>query len=202
MSERKHPLPPPERASFTELLSFGTERSCWTDPRQPSRLLKVSAAEYATETRREIAYFELLKRRGVTASFLPRYFGSFETADVVAFEEERIDDVPGSSAEGGGQVLPIWHWVEGKNQGEIEALREPLCRLKREMLAKNIIVSDLHPGDILYQPETGRLWVIDGYGTPEFLPLPNYVRWPFGWLKIHRQWRKFQRRCPHIPVPD
>lgn len=202
MAERKHPLPPPERASFTELLSFGTERSCWMDPKQPSRLLKVSAAAYATETRREIAYFEFLKRRGVTASFMPRYFGRFETSEVVAFEEERIDDVPGSSAEGGGPVMPVWKWIEEKSPAEAEALREPLRRLRDEMHEKNIIVSDLHPGNILYQPQTGRLWVIDGYGTPEFLPLPNYIRWPFGYLKIERQWKKFKRRCPRVPVPD
>ena len=42
-----------------------------------------------------------------------------------------------------------------------------------------------------------RYVVIDGYGSPEWIPLPNYCRF-FGRRKIQRQWRKFMERWKQL----
>lgn len=60
----------------------------------------------------------------------------------------------------------------------------------------HIIISDLHAGNMMiYCDEAGnikRLIVVDGFGSPEAIPLAKYFRY-FGRKKIDRQWAKFRR---------
>ena len=82
------------------------------------------------------------------------------------------------------------------SQEEIEDLENRLSHIKSEMIKKNIIISDIRPGNILVlknrQGTIVRIIFLDGYGSPEFIPLPMYCPF-FGKLKIERQWKKFNR---------
>ena len=70
-----------------------------------------------------------------------------------------------------------------------------LNELKQEMMAKNIICSDLSASNILKVRRGGysKLVVIDGFGATELFPVCKYLKL-FGKKKLERQWEKLERR--------
>lgn len=179
--------------SFDEygpLLARGQERFCFVSRKDPFRCVKVSPRDSDVQTIREIRYFEFLERRGIKADFLPAYYGSFQNANFVGFEQECF------GAERAEQLI---HYLRRATLPEIEAVERALEPLLQDMIRTNVIVSDLHAANILRVTDNGsvRYVVIDGYGSPEWIPLPNYCRF-FGRRKIQRQWRKFMERWKQL----
>lgn len=172
-------------SQFDQLVSSGSERRCYASSTHPDRLIKLSPKSRMVQTQREVEYFRLLARKGVEASFMPRFYGSFETENEVGFEQERI---------AGPGIESLSRYLEGADEAKRRQVWQKLLEIKREMVAKNIIVSDLHAGNILIDQASLRMWIVDGYGTPEYIPLPQYIR-ILGRLKIYRQWKKFKNRA-------
>ena len=88
------------------------------------------------------------------------------------------------------------HYLRESNEEQISELEEKLKEIKAEMVQKNIIISDIRPANILVLSKRGggiqRIVFLDGFGSPEFIPLPIYCPY-FGKKKIERQWEKFKR---------
>ena len=63
---------------FPRFLARGNVKECYVGDKWPDRVLKVSPAGKGRLTPLEIDYFERLERRGITADFLPKYYGWFE----------------------------------------------------------------------------------------------------------------------------
>lgn len=174
-----------EMADYTEYFGKGSEKLCYTSPKHPGRLLKVSTWEQSLHIRREIEYLEFLRRRGVRASFMPEYFGSCQDDERVGYVQELI----------AGPDVVFLQTLVGEEYGpRLREVELAILRLKQEMEQTNIIVLDLHQVNILADRQSLKLWVIDGYGPTEFIPLPKYFRF-FGTLKINRLWKRvFLRR--------
>ena len=169
---------------FDCYFSRGSDKVCYVSDKHPGCLLKLSPLERETQMLREIQYFEFLKKRGIEPSFMPKFYGRCSDEKHVGFVQELL---------AGERVKPLYSILKSRYQTSLAAVEDALLDLKREMLEKNIIILDLHGANIIGDEETLRFWVIDGYGTPEFIPLPKYSRF-FGRLKIERQWAKFVLR--------
>ena len=87
-------------------------------------------------------------------------------------------------------------FLETASTSQLAELNRFLQLLFLELRSKNIIICDLHAGNMMvYCNKEGklkRLIVIDGFGSPEAIPLAKYIPF-FGRRKMDRQWEKFKR---------
>lgn len=188
MSERK----------FGALLGKGGEREVYENLSNPATCFKVSHKASCVQTKREIKYFESLKKSGQgDLPIIPKYFGSFEQGDYVGFEQECLS----WSEQNDNAILLEVYLQEDRNPECLLEIKEKLEEAYALMLKHNVIISDIHPNNILLifnsENKIKRLVFIDGFGTPELIPLPQYCPY-FGRLKIKRQWEKFLRRRPDV----
>lgn len=172
-----------------KFLGRGVERFCYENPLNPNTCLKVSKKSFSKQTRREVSYFNLLKKRNITPSFMPKFIGLHETDDSYILEQEyfRSTDTV--------KVFTIQKYVSLASDEGIAVLDKLLADIKQEMLNYNIIVCDLRTTNFLVLVENelpSRVVIFDGYGSPEFIPLPNWFKC-LGNRKIERQWGKFMR---------
>ena len=177
----------------THLLGRGIERACYRDPVDPERCFKVSEKTSCRQTRRDIVFFERLARLGIESSYVPKYLGAFETETKIGFFQECFAR-PG--------VRPLSEFMAQCSREALLRTDLALWEMRGELIEKNIVAIDVHPDNILVVP-TGptdadfRLVLIDGYGTPEFIPIPYWFR-ALGRRKIDRYWTNhFMKRLAH-----
>lgn len=153
---------------------------------------KISKKIHSKETRREIKYFKFLKRKGVTSSFIPAFISDFETEEEIIIEQELIADHPEQDL----FAFRVEEFVADASGRQLMELEKLFQELYTELKDKNVIISDLHAGNMMiYCDKAGnikRLIVVDGFGSPEAIPLAKYFGY-FGRKKIDRQWAKFRR---------
>lgn len=172
-----------------KFIGRGMDRACYENPQNPNTCFKVSSVEHSRQTLREASYFKYLKKKGVEPSFMPKFYKFWREDDNFIIEQEYIH--PGQDE----SVVDLSSYVRNSTDQELEELQERLNLVKEEMIALNVIVSDMRPMNFFVVKTVKgikRIVIFDGYGTPEFLPLPNYCRF-FGKKKIERQWKKFLR---------
>lgn len=176
-----------------EEIGAGSERRCYIKASDPGRCLKISKKQNSDQTVREIKYFEFLRMRGIEVSFMPKFYGSFETIDYIGYEQESF-----LARERGGVYDEVYSFDQYilSSLNDVKRIQVELMRLKSEMFEKNIICSDLSASNVLKVKKDGaidKIVVIDGYGPSELLPLCQYVK-ILGNFKMKRQWDKFERR--------
>lgn len=177
-------------------LGRGTEKVVYRHIEYPDRCIKICSKNTAKSAIREIEYFKFLKKHKINASFIPKFYEAFEDNESVGFIQESFVD-----KQNGGlfdSVSLLSDYIS-KPESNLPEVLKMIDELKNEMIQKNIIISDLHGRNLFRVVENGRarLVIIDGYGSPEILPLPKYIRF-LGKLKIERQWEKFFRRLAPI----
>ncbi len=170
----------------------GSEKKCFLSKLDKRRCFKVSYKENSNQIRREIAYFNDLVNRNVWADFLPKYYGYFESAQYIGYEQECF-----LAKDKGGdfdEVCSLSDYIENPLTDEGVIIKE-LQILKEEMFRTGIICSDLHGGNVYRVKENfkSRLVVIDGFGAPELIPICKHISY-FRNKKIARQWIKFEDR--------
>lgn len=176
---------------FGAVVATGAERTCVRNLKNPLTCFKISKKEHSKETVREIKYFKYLRRKGISSPFIPEFVNDYQTDTEVVIEQELISDHP----ERGILAYRVEEFVGNASKQQLAQLEELFRQLLRELKEKNIIISDLHAGNMmLYCNKEGtllRLIVIDGFGSPEAIPLAKYFPF-FGKRKIDRQWAKFR----------
>ena len=174
---------------FGKFLGRGAERFCYENLDNPFTCLKVSKKTLCKQTKREVAYFRFLEKRNIHPSFMPKFVALHETEDSYVLEQEYFRTV------GTTQVLTVQKYVSLATCEVLKVVDKLLDDVKNEMIYFNIIVCDLRTTNFLVLVENDvpkRVVIIDGYGSPEFIPLPNWI--PFlGKLKIERHWKKLMR---------
>ena len=177
---------------FGPVVATGDERICVRNLKDQCSCLTISKKIHSKETRREIKYFKFLKKRGISSSFIPAFIDNFETKEEIIIEQELITDHPEQNL----FAFRVEEFVADASDKQLAKLEQLFRELYRELKDKNIIISDLHAGNMMiYCDEAGnikRLIVVDGFGSPEAIPLAKYFRY-FGRKKIDRQWAKFRR---------
>lgn len=175
---------------FGEIIGRGMERVCYANPNNPSTCFKVSRLGHDLQTRREIRYFEYLKRKGIWADFLPYYYGFIKSENYLIIEQELLRSDENSES------LLVNDFLKIADASQILSLEEQFRQIRDEMISKNIIVSDIRPANIMvkrnHHGSIERIVFLDGFGSPELIPLPMYCPF-FGRKKILRQWEKFKR---------
>lgn len=185
---------PPEhfKGMLGRLLGIGSEKRCYLHPTDARRCIKICSKRKSTQTRREIAYFKYLKANHRFSNCIPELYSVSEDEDCLWFEQECF-----LSVEEGGTfdvAETLTHYIESSGKTEAKIFGE-LEELRRELLRNNIICCDMAGCNILRVTKEGqsRFVVIDGFGSPELIPLAQY--WPpLGRIKIERQWNKLKRR--------
>lgn len=174
----------------------GAEKIVYRHADDPNLCIKLCAKNNARSIRREIKYFNFLEKKQIKASFVPKFYGAFQAENTIGFLQECFLD----KSNGGefDSVSQLYSYITS-GSCDLDEVLEMLEALKKEMVQKNIIVCDLHSYNFLRVEKNGhaRLIIIDGYGSPEILPLPQYLSF-FGKFKIERQWKKFYRRLEPV----
>lgn len=175
-----------------KFLGRGAERFCYENLDNPDTCLKVSKKTSWKQTRRELAYVRFLKWRGIFPSFMPKFYDLHETEDSYILEQEYFHDTNEQ------KVLTVHQYVLVATDDGLRVLEKLLNDVKAEMIRFNIIVCDLRTINfmVLINRKTNlpfRIVVFDGYGSPEFIPLPNWIPL-LGKRKIERQWKKLMMR--------
>lgn len=177
---------------FGPVVATGAERICVRNLNNQFSCFKISKKIHSKETRREIKYFKFLKRKGVTSSFIPAFISDFETEEEIIIEQELIADHPEQDL----FAFRVEEFVADASGRQLMELEKLFQELYTELKDKNVIISDLHAGNMMiYCDKAGnikRLIVVDGFGSHEAIPLAKYFGY-FGRKKIDRQWAKFRR---------
>ena len=174
-----------------KIIGKGTERICYENLDNPETCLKISDKNNCVQTIREIRYFKFLAKKGIHPSFLPKFYRSFETPDKIGFEQEYLKSTNEF------QAVSLKTYIRESDFYQLQQVEQSLNEIKALMIQFNVIISDLRTGNTLLlvnkQRKILRLIFIDGFGSPEFIPLPIYCPF-FGKLKIERQWKKFMKK--------
>lgn len=176
-----------------KVIGVGTEKRCYLNLYDNGRCLKISDKKNAAQIKREIKYFKFLNKRKIDAPFIPKFYGEFETDNLIGYEQECFLEI----MQGGvcTRACPLSEYILHSNYSENEIKQRLEEEIKKVMIDKNIICCDLHEGNVYFveQNSTKKFVVIDGFGTTEFIPISQYLTF-FCKKKIERQWLKFEER--------
>ena len=183
------------------VIGKGMERTCYLNPDDPSRLVKISLDGNTRQTEREIRYFRFLIARGIPFDHIPKFYGEIHGDGFIGFEQECICDST-DPENGRPPAMILWQYLSHPlSQEQIQELQAALDELKAYLLRYNIIPSDLDVDNIVVQhvPSGIRLFLIDGFGSTELIPVSNFIHF-IGNRKIIRKWEKFiLRTCERFP---
>ena len=170
-----------------EPIGAGQERICYQHPDDDSKVVKIQKGDSDKQTRRELALYASLKRRGMNDfEHIPRFHGEVQTNLGSGFVVDRIVDYDGEISRS-----LWWHFERGYPVSEFLPYLEEL----RSYLIENCIVFGVDMGrfNILLQklsPSRARLVVIDGLGNHTAINWLDNI----GFLarrKIRRRWQRF-----------
>ena len=156
------------------VIGSGAERTCYHDPSDPLRCIKVSKKSQSKQTRRELKYFEYLAKRKVSYAHIPQFYREIDEGDYIGLEMEFICNLDGSSAPDLHKYLkrPL-------TEAEISEFYRALEELKQYLISNNIVPCDLVLSNflVLNLSEGIKIMMVDGLGGAELFPFGNYIRY-------------------------
>ncbi|MCG6889398.1 MAG: hypothetical protein LJE92_07415 [Gammaproteobacteria bacterium] len=168
-------------------LGAGQERLCYAHPDDASRVVKIQKTDANKQTRRELALYARLKRRGLrNFEHIPRYYGEVETNLGQGFVVDCVADYDGQISRS-----LWWYFEQGYPLSEFSSYLEDLrCYLLDNQVFFSV---DMGRYNILFQklsPERARLVVIDGLGNHTAINWLDHIDF-FARRKIQRRWQRF-----------
>jgi len=170
-----------------EPIGAGQERICYQHPDDECKVVKIQKGDSDKQTRRELALYASLERRGMNDfEHIPRFHGKVQTNLGSGFVVDRIGDYDGAVSNS-----LWWHFERGYPVSEFLPYLE---ELRRYLLENRIVFSvDMGRYNILLQklsPNRARLVVIDGLGNHSAINWPDNIGF-FARRKIRRRWQRF-----------
>jgi hypothetical protein len=170
-----------------EPIGAGQERVCYQHPEDESKVVKIQKGEDDKQTRRELALYASLERRGMNDfEHIPRFYGMVRTNLGSGFVVDRIADYDGAVSRS-----LWWHFERGYPVSEFLPYLE---ELRRYLVDKRIVFSvDMGRYNILFQKLSStraRLVVIDGLGNHTAINWLDNIGF-FARRKIRRRWQRF-----------
>lgn len=168
----------------------GRERVCYLHPEDDSKLIKVATGDENVQTRREIDFYNRLRKRSnFPYTHLPEYHGQVQTNLGSGIVVDLVRDLDGEISRSMHS-----HLTEGVALSNFEPM---LAELKNYLLQQRVIINhDLVPGNLLlqhYARDASRLVVIDGLGDVVIVQWLNYFP-SHARAKINRRWDRFRQR--------
>ncbi|MCP4768135.1 MAG: hypothetical protein GY875_17925 [Gammaproteobacteria bacterium] len=170
-----------------EPIGAGQERVCYQHPDDESKVVKIQKGDSDKQTRRELALYASLARRGMNDYVhIPRFHGAVQTNLGSGFVVDRVADYDGAVSRS-----LWWHFERGYPVTEfLPYLEELRCYL----VDKRIVFSvDMGRYNILFQklsPSRAHLVVIDGLGNHTAINWLDNIGF-FARRKIQRRWQRF-----------
>jgi len=170
-----------------EPIGVGQERACYRHPADAGKAVKVLRGASDKQTRRELALYRQLERRGMADySHIPRFYGTVDTNLGRGLVVDLVADYDGAVSRS-----LWWHFERGYPVSEFQSYLEDL---RRYLLANRIVFSvDMGRYNVLFQKlsaERARLVVIDGLGNHTAINWLDRIAY-FARRKIERRWRRF-----------
>ena len=174
----------------SEPIGRGRERACYVHPEDPAKAIKIAHGDTNKQSRREIAFYRDLERRGLEyVEHVPRFYGLCTTDRGDGIVVELIRDFDGAVSRPLNTYLANGYPIE-----EFEPYLDALHRsLRRNLILFN---HDLHIGNLLFQkraPGDARLVAIDGLGDVVAIDWLDRIA-PLRRRKIERRWQRLQAR--------
>ncbi|MDX9744917.1 MAG: YrbL family protein [Syntrophales bacterium] len=178
------------------MVGRGKHRACYAHPHDGNLCVKVLLPQKSKtpliEAAREVAYYDdLLEKRGVPWTMLPKYHGEIPTSRGRGFVFDMIRD------HDGGVSRTLGHYLASSEDTDryAEPLGKAFDRLKDYLLEWRIVTKTLKAKNILCQKireDEVKLVVVDNIGTSDFIPVSKYIDF-LAERKIRRKWRQFER---------
>lgn len=175
------------------VIGRGAERTCYLNPADKTRLVKISPRRNAKQTLRRNKIFPLSDPARYSVRPHSQIYGEISGDDFIGFEQEFI---PGADPRHDSIPETLEQYLHHlSSQEDIQKLRNALEKLKTYLLRYNIIPCDLLPDNIVVKHGTTgpKLILIDGLGGTELIPASNYFK-VLGNRKILRKWEKFSKK--------
>jgi len=185
-------LPSTFSLSTASEIAHGNDRAVYRHPEHAGRCIKVPRfpEKGSRQNEREKAYFEVLRRRGLSDwRYVPEYFGTLATDHGEGLVFALITDADGRVS----STLRDYRQSGDSAWFETPAFRAELQRLYRYLHDNWIVPSDINDRNLVCQRRADgsvRLWLIDGISNPDFMPLANVWPW-FARQKIERRMKRF-----------
>lgn len=173
----------------SNLIGVGLHRKCYVHPENENLCIKVGYNSNPKEDKREISYYNSLKRRSISWTMLPKYYGKEETnlGEGTVFDLIRDED-------GSVSKTLEYYLDQGREDVKRSDLIAALENLKDYLLNELILTMTIKPKNIVYQKNndgSGKLIIVDNIGTSEFIPLCKFSS-TLAKKKILRKWGKFK----------
>lgn len=173
------------------MIGKGLHRECYIHPDNPDRCIKVVVLRGEEETRREQAYYKLLKKRQINWEMLPKFYGVEATSMGPGAVFDLVRDADGEV----GKTFAHYFESTELTEQNLAGLLSSLQALKTYLFSQNIITMSIKPKNIIYQRRddaSGTAVMIDNIGNSDAIPLATYSCF-FGRIKMTRKWQKFIR---------
>ena len=167
----------------------GSSRTCFIDPRDENKCIKITHSINNKETVNEVKYYKILQKCGIVWDYLSKYYGSVNTTLGKGEVFDLIRDYDGVVS----QTLSFYLQKDERTK----SLQNPILllkNLKEYTIAQGIVVKDLNTKNMLYQKidkNNARLIIIDGVANNDYLAFSKYISY-FREKKIRRLWQRFE----------
>jgi len=171
-------------------LASGNHRIVYSDPRDPSRVIKVpkNGRSVRPDNLIESLYLKHMKKKGKSLLYVTDFFGWVDTDLGRGAIFERIKDFNGADS------VSLKQWIDGSFE-RIELGKTLLEELGKYLLKNRVVFADPSLGNLLiqeYEPEHFRLRIIDGLGGRHMdkkfkMTLASSL---YEGVRAKKQWRK------------
>lgn len=196
---------------LTQNLLFrkGEQRACYLHPLNASQCIKIlhnqnEGSPGDRETKKELAYYAYLKRRGISWQMLPFCYGQVDTNFGKGSVYDLVRDYDGNIS------LPFMEYLFQPEVARfhLPGLAQALVNLADYLQRERIVTKNLKQRNVVYQIRgkgLGRMYVVDDIGDTDFIPLSRFCG-IWARKKIQRKWDRFEkhllRSFTHIPLVE
>ncbi len=170
----------------------GRQRECYVHPEDPDLCIKVTVqtrSKWREQNPREFKYYKFLEQRGIDWKRIAPCSGWVET-------DKGQGLVFGLIRDRNGQICKDLQFLIDNNIITSEEIEFELASLRNWLLDNAIIVCDLKPANLVYNPdnEAGqRLVLVDGVNNRNFIKTADSVE-SLARNKIKRVWKRFEHK--------
>ncbi|MFO7813069.1 MAG: YrbL family protein, partial [Pelovirga sp.] len=170
----------------------GRQRECYVHPDDPDLCIKVTVqtrSKWREQNPREFKYYKLLEQRGIDWNRIAPCSGWVKT-------DKGQGLVFGLIRDRNGQICKNLQFLIDNNILTNEEIEFELTCLRNWLLDNAIIVCDLKPANIVYNPDNDpghRLVLVDGVNNRDFIKTADFVK-SLARNKIKRVWKRFEHK--------
>lgn len=181
------------KLSDSLIIGKGRDRICYEHPTNSEQCIKISIKSNK-QSKREVRYFNFLKRRKVDLSKISTYLGKVITNKGLGYSFYLIRDFDGKVSKTLKQCIESREFT-------IQDIRPSLVKLKSYLITNKICVRDISPSNISCQKTHSgiNLFIIDGVSNTNINPLTIRLQVLVD-AAIEKSWKSLDRKLNHIQI--